>query len=262
MDYAFTLKKIAWILFPPLNLTMLLLLGGLAMKTYRMRGGRALFAAGVALFIAFGLLPSGQYALSVLERQYNPPALPAKIDGIVVLGGAFDVKMSGAHAMPAVYGSAERVIEAARLMRRYPAAPLIYSGGNGLLEGNMPPETVVFQDFLRRLGISDSEVRYETRSRDTYENIIYSRAIARPGKGSVWILVTSAWHMPRAMALAKKYWPGVMLAYPVDYQTLGTNADIKPSFDILGNYEAATMAMREYLAILLYRIGGKINSPL
>jgi uncharacterized SAM-binding protein YcdF (DUF218 family) len=261
VDYVFILKKLFWMIFPPLNLTMILLLGGIWMQQRRIGGGRVTVNIAILLFVICGVAPTGQFLMERLEQRYDEPRLPRDVSGILVLGGAFDVNLSGARGMPTVYGSGERVMEAIRLMRIYPETPLIYSGGNGLLDSTAPPETLVFRDYLARLGVNDANVRYESKSRDTYENVRYSRVLAKPDKDSVWILVTSASHMPRAMALMKKNWAGKVIAYPVDYQTPGTG-DLTFNLDILGNYAAMHNAMREYLALLFYRIGGKIDSLL
>ncbi len=261
MDYVFILKKLLWMIFPPLNLTMILLLGGIWMQQRRIGGGRVTVNIAILLFVICGVAPTGQFLMERLEQRYAEPRLPRNVTGILVLGGAFDVNLSGARGMPTVYGSGERVMEATRLMRLYPETQLIYSGGNGLLDMSAPPETLIFSDYLQRQGIADSHVRYESKSRDTYENIRYSRLLAKPDKDSVWILVTSASHMPRAMALINKYWAGKVIPYPVDYQTAG-DGDLNFNLDILGNYAAMHNAMREYLALLFYRISGKIDSML
>ena len=145
-------------------------------------------------------------------------------------------------------------------MRLYPKTTLLFSGGNGTLNDDVPSESTIFKNFLANQYVPDTHVKYEDQSRNTYENIIYSVRMARPGPKDTWILVTSAAHMPRAIALMLKLgWKGWIIPYPVDYQTRGTPKDYALNPDILGNYNAMHLATREYLALLAYRLGGRIG---
>lgn len=255
--------KLLWMILPPVNLMVVLIASGWALARWRPRAGRVVLSLGALLFVVAGILPTGAVALHALERDFPPKALPRKVDGILVLGGAFDSRIARARGRTAFSDSGERIVEATRLMRLYPAAPVIYSDGNGRLDRSLDPETVLFRDYLRGQGVDDARVRYENRARNTYENILYSLPIAAPKPGRTWLVVTSAWHMRRSLALMRRQgWPGTVVPDPVDYQTTGTDADYTPNIDILGNLAAFNLAAREYLALASYRLRGRIDSGL
>jgi uncharacterized SAM-binding protein YcdF (DUF218 family) len=257
----FYISHIFWLVFPPLNVIVLLLLAGYLLKKRKPSLARWANVVGVGLFVLCAVLPTGRLLLQQLEAAYPAPsAFPARINGILVLGGAFDVEVTMARHVPTLYDSADRVTETMRLMHFYPKATVIYSGGNGTLDPSIISEAEVFKAFLSGQGIPDDSVKYEMQSRNTYENILDSRLIAQPTQDSVWILVTSAAHMKRAMALmTEQNWPGTIIPDPIDYQTTGTTDDFMPSADLLGNLAATHLAVREYLALLIYQLSGKID---
>ena len=260
----FIVSKLLWLCLSPLNMIVLLcmasaILGGCAKKYGRISLG---LAAAIAIVII--VLPTGRIMLHNLE-QSRPPLriMPAKVDGILILGGAFNASITQAIGQTTLNDASERVTEASRLMRLYPNATVIYSDGNGSLDRTLPPETGLFQRYLREQGLSDARVIYERRSRNTYENIMYSLSAAHPDKTQTWMIVTSAWHMPRVMAVvAKQRWPGTIIADPVDFHTMPGWHDFLFSADMLANLTAFQTASHEYIGLIAYRIGGKIDSPL
>ncbi len=258
----FYASKLFWLVFPPLNITVILMILG-SWAGRGSVGGRAMLSMGWALLVLFGMLPTGKIMLHYLEDRYPAPGhLPAKIDGILVMGGAFDVQTSMARHMPTLYGSAERVTEATRLMMLYPDARLVYSGGNGSMD-DTPSETEVFKAYLAAQHISDKNVHYENQSRNSYENILFSLLEGRPADKQSWLVVTSAAHMPRTIAIMRQQgWPGTIIPDPVDFQTTGGDDDFTPDPNILGNFSAVHLGIREWIALIVYRIGGKTESVL
>jgi uncharacterized SAM-binding protein YcdF (DUF218 family) len=104
------------------------------------------------------------------------------------------------------------------------------------------------------MGLDPARLILEPRSRNTYENILFTKALVKPNPGQVWLLVTSAIHMPRALGVARKQdW--VMVPWPSDYITgpHGAHAD----FNIAGNLGAADYAVHEWIGALAYRLAGK-----
>ena len=83
-------------------------------------------------------------------------------------------------------------------------------------------------------------------------------ALVRPGEGETWLLITSAYHMPRAMAVARKLGWKDMLSYSVDYRSPGRYALWPTRFDILDNMDAAHLSLREMAGFLAYRRTGKL----
>lgn len=260
----FYVSKLFWLLLPPLNFIVLcgalgLLFGGRKTKT-----GSALLCIGCALFIVFGILPTGKIMLRSLEERYPPPSqLPAHINGVLVMGGAFDVGTSLARHNPTMYDSAERISEAVRLMKLYPQATIVYSGGNTSFYAMNPSEAEVFKAYLAGQMIPDTNVRYEHQSRNSYENVMYSLLVAKPTAKDTWLIVTSAAHMPRTInVLEAQHWPGTLVPDPVDFQTAGDNTDFVPDPNIIGNLAAAHLAIREWIALAVYRVMGKTDSLL
>src|SRR5690606_23198947 len=99
-------------------------------------------------------------------------------------------------------------------------ARIVVTGGSGslLLDGEADADTA--PRLLSALGLARDRLVLENRSRDTYENAVFTRQLVNPQPGEKWLLVTSAFHMPRAMALFRKAGFDV-LAWPADYRTAG-----------------------------------------
>jgi len=93
----------------------------------------------------------------------------------------------------------------------------------------------------------------ESHSRNTYENLLFSKAIVEPKPGEVWLLATSAMHMPRAMAIARKLdWP--MTPWPSDYLTGPSGGDL---FNVVRNLACIDYVFHEWAGLLAYRLSGK-----
>src|SRR5690606_3180002 len=142
--------------------------------------------------------------LTPLEERYPKPALPQGVAGIVVLGGGFEGAINLARGGYELNASGDRYIETAILARRFPAAKVVVAGGAGalVLEGESDADTA--PRLLIALGVEPDRLVLETRSRNTYENAVFTREMVTPKPGETWLLVTSAFHMPRAKALFDK----------------------------------------------------------
>jgi uncharacterized SAM-binding protein YcdF (DUF218 family) len=191
--------------------------------------------------------------LHSLEDQYARPPWPAHVDGILVLGAGYDTALLRARHAPQLNGGAYRLIEGLAAARHYPDARLMFTGGSGRLGGAPFSEAETARYVFTELG--QTRMILEDRSRNTYENILFSKAIVKPASGETWLLVTSAVHMPRAMAIAKKLdWP--MLAWPSDYVTApaGGGGDL---LDVSGNLGLTDYAVHEWIGLWAYRLTGK-----
>ena len=204
-----------------------------------------------------GVVAAAAEGLSVASRNpFWPPGVPgacadldllqelAHVDDVVVLGGAIDTHVSFDRSTVAVADAGERITAAAELSRRYPDARIILSGGaSHLLFDKAETESALTRDLLVRIGVPESRVELEERSRNTCENAVESRGIAAPKPGELWLLVTSASHMPRAIACFRAAaFP--IIAYPVDYRTLESDP-WRPSSSIAHGLEAADLAAHE-----------------
>ena len=188
----FVASKVFWAVFNPGNLLLAGLClgaGGLiAPWEWARRVGRALLvlvavaAAIIASFPVSGLL------LRPLESRFQAPSpLPERVDGVVVLGGGIDLRSSVAHDGAELNRSGDRLIALVELARRYPGARLIYSSGSGLPGFPDYREADYAVRLAERLGLAGDRVLVERESRNTRENAIFSRELARPGPGETSI---------------------------------------------------------------------------
>jgi uncharacterized SAM-binding protein YcdF (DUF218 family) len=251
--------KVFWLIVNPANmLTGLLVLGALLLFTRWRRTGRFFVAlsALLALFIAYA--QPGQWLMAPLEERFAAPRpLPENVAGIVVLGGAIDTRQSNRFGQVTLNGRAERITAFVGLAQRYPEAKLVYSGGAGLIMEEAKSEAEHAAPLLVALGVPKARLILETKSRDTYENALMTREIVKPAAGEVWILVTSANHMPRAMGTFRKLgW--TVVPYPVDYRRLG-EGDEAFGRNLGRGLNLLTIALREWLSLAHYYFAGRID---
>src|SRR5262245_35680352 len=171
-----------------------------ATKWWRL-GRRLLWGGGIALAIC-GLTPLGDVLIKPLEERFprtdlTRPGPP--ITGIIVLGGAEDGHAADSLQLAALNEAAERYTETVALARRLPEARLVFSGGSGALVAAETAEAELAGRLFEALGVAKDRVTLEAKSRNTHENAVLTAQILDHKPGQRWLLVTSAWHMPRAM---------------------------------------------------------------
>jgi uncharacterized SAM-binding protein YcdF (DUF218 family) len=217
----FFLSKILGFLSTPSNLLVLIGLIGAALWLFHFRrwGARLMIASLLALALA-GSSPLNNALMLPLEQRFPPwnPASGAP-DGIVVLGGSISPEISAARGEAALNEAAERITAVAELARKYPAAKIVFTGGSGSLFGGASEADFVLPLF-ESFGIARDRVLLETRSRTTVENARFTKELVHPKPGERWLLVTSAYHMPRSIGVFRRQdFP--VEAYPVDFRTAG-----------------------------------------
>lgn len=257
----FYLSKIFWFFAQPLNFAIFLLVAGLVFSVF---GQRRLFRVSVLaslLILALSTWTSlGSLMLNPLEERFPRPAQPANVAGIVVLGGGFEGAINLARGGYELNSGGDRFVETAILARRYPEAKIVISGGSGalMLDGEGDADTA--PRLLEALGVSRERMILENRSRNTFENAEFSRVLVTPRPGETWLLVTSAFHMPRSMALfAKAGFP--VVAWPVDYRTSGQEGIGLFTDNPADSLQNTTMAMREWIGLWAYWLSGRIDAP-
>src|ERR1700688_5079700 len=187
--------------------------------------GRKLAIFSLVLLWICGFSPLGHLLLDPLESRFPPwDAARGAPDGIIVLGGSIEAELSAAHGTAVVRGAPDRIISGAALALRYPNARVIFSGGSPNLVSNDAREADYASALLESLGTSMARLTMERRSRNTQENAEFSKTLAAPKAGERWLLVTSAFHMPRSIGLFRKAGFNVE-AYPVDWH-VGERADL------------------------------------
>lgn len=246
---------------PRTSLFAALILAVVLLWTPWKRAGRMLATLVLIVGFILGSAPLGQIALNWIENRIPPPAeLPARVDGIVVLGGDVNPRMM--RLRPATPGSdAQRQIAFADLARRYPDARLVYSGGSGQLIDRADTDADGARRLLPMLGLDPARVIFEDRSRNTWENAVFARELAAPQDGEVWLLVTSAFHMPRAVGCFRVAgWRG-FIPYPVGYRTPPDPvAKWSPATTFDGRMWWIDASIRELIGLAYYRFTGRTDA--
>src|SRR5580692_5992524 len=239
------------------------LLGAILLATRSASLGRKLLIASVVGLAIGGFSPLGNWLLYPLEARFPAwDATRGPPDGIVVLGGPIDPELSLAHDTAVFRGAVDRLMATAALAHRYPRARIVYAGGNSnLVFDDSAKETDYALSVFEGLGISRERLTMESRSRNTEENAEFSKALAAPKNGERWLLVTSAYHMPRSVGAFRKAGFAVE-PYPVDWR-VGGRSDLFAfaNFAIDGLIQT-DIAVREWIGLLAYRLTGKIDDLL
>ncbi|MEN3791198.1 YdcF family protein [Fulvimarina sp. MAC3] len=257
----FYLAKIGWFVLQPLVAIILIGLAGWISVLFGWKKiGRAFFVLAALSLAIVSISPLGLAMTAYLENRFERPAqMPAKVDGIIVLGGGFDTRVARTRGVIELNEAADRATVAAALARTYPDAEVLFSGGVAAAFRDDIPETQSAEQFFLGLGLDPNRLKLDAKARDTFENAVYAEALADPQPGETWLLVTSAYHMPRAMGCFRTVGFDVV-PYPVDYRT-PAGADVwQPSTATTRNLEKVHFAIREYLGLAAYRIAGRTGS--
>jgi uncharacterized SAM-binding protein YcdF (DUF218 family) len=256
----FVASKVLWFFGSPLNLLLAAALAGAWLSAGRhARAGRRAAIVAIVLLLAIGILPLGVWLIAPLENRFPPPPEPmAAPYGILVLGGAINEELGAARGQVSLQEGAARLTEAVALARRFPLARVVYTGGSGALIAGGAAEARDAGRLLVSLGLDPARITLEDRSRNTDENARFTRALVHPEPSQVWLLVTSAYHMPRAMGLFRKAGFDV-LAYPVDYRSEGGIGDLRPNRETTRGLGVFDLAVHEWIGLLAYRLSGKID---
>ncbi|MGH6822677.1 MAG: YdcF family protein [Methylocella sp.] len=257
----FTASKIFWFVAEPVPLAIFVgVLGVLLGFTRFARAGRALMA-GAIIALAVGLLtPLGALLLRPLEERFpQPPTNIPPPAGIIVLGGALDTERSEARGQVYLTTDAARMTTAVVLARRYPAARLVFTGGSAGLLGEGRSEAIGARKFWLSLGVPEERMTFEKKSRNTWENALFTRDLVKPKPGETWLLVTSAWHMSRSVGIFRHLGFDV-IPYPVAYHTFGDERDVLLPTSMVDKVFMLDYSVREWIGLLAYRLAGKTDA--
>jgi uncharacterized SAM-binding protein YcdF (DUF218 family) len=240
----------------PGNLLLLCLVAGVVLfLALRGRSGKVLIGLSALGFVLLAAAPIGPAMLLALEERFpRPAALPQRIDGILVLGGAVDPALSLSYGETVFNSSVARVLAGIALARRHPDAKLALVGGEGGFFPVVYAESRATLGFVVAEGIPPSRILTEERSRSTHENAVNAKEMIRPEPGETWVLVTSAYHMPRAIAAFEAVdWP--VVPYPVDYK-VDPRTGLGANFNLLDGLSATSLAGKEWAGLIGYRLMG------
>jgi uncharacterized SAM-binding protein YcdF (DUF218 family) len=256
----FYASKIIWFfLQPSVVLILLFMLGFWLYRRGRTRAGMRVLVATVLIYVVGGLSPLANAIILTLEQQISRPPMGelGDVTGIMVLGGVIDTLVTSTRDEIAVNESAERLTETAALAFRFPKARIVISGGDGALLYASMGEAGVAKRFFTRIGIDPERILVEEKSRTTSENAAFTKALVSPRPGERWLLVTSAFHMPRAMGTFRAAGFDLM-PWPVDFRTRGPDDLMRFSPRPSEGWRRIDLASKEWIGLLVYRLIGLI----
>ena len=256
----FYLSKIIWFCLQPSSvLVAAVVLAWWMLRRGRFEAASRTLTASLVCTGVIGLSPLADVITSPLEARFSRPDLAdQKIDGIIVLGGMEDTS-PGTRELMSMNDAGERMTETVLLARRHPQAKVVFSGGSGAPVTERTTATERASAFFQSFGVAPSRIVLEGKSRTTYENATLSYEILQPKPGERWLLVTSAWHLPRAVGCFRVVGFDVV-PWPVDYRTSG-EYDLLRMFgsfpEGLSRFDRMT---KEYVGLLAYRLTGRTDA--
>ena len=262
----FYIAKGLWFVLQPSTLIALLIgYGSILIWTGWARWGRRFVTIGAILLLVAGLSPLGNALILPLEDRFPRANLddPPPPTGFIILGGAEDRLVGAARGAPALNEAGERMVEAAMLARRFPEAKFAFSGGDAGILYKTGSEAEGAETLLTALGVPRDRLILEAKSRDTYENAAFLKEeLTRQGElgpGKRWLLITSAYHMPRAMGAFRKAGFAVE-PWPVDYRTRGAVDLMRPFDKDSEGLRRVDVAAREWVGLLAYWLRGRSDA--
>ncbi len=253
------ISRTVWMLLQPSNLIFIFILAGIILIwRRRQKTGLSILTVCITLYALVMFGPLTDWLMIPLEKRfsiYTNDVNHGPYSGIIVLAGAERLDYSTRSNQVVLNGAAERLIEAAKLARAFPELPIIYCGGGRI--GHMLTEVDIARKFFTEAGIDLSRIRFDDKSYNTYTNAIEGKKLIKEHEAEKWLLVTSAFHMPRSVGAYRT--AGINIQpYPVDYRTeLSTSVLRKPNAG--RNFYQLDYAIHEWVGLLAYYISGHNN---
>ena len=259
MDIFFYMSKFFWVFFEPAQFFFIFLcLGAVLLWSRWRRAGRWLITLLAVAALAVATLPIGVQLSLMLENRF--PAVtepPERIDGIITLGGILDQFVTKQRGQISFGGGADRLAQFSRLAQRYPDAKLVFTGGSGRALRQDVKEADYIKPVMDLLGVEADRIIVENQSRNTYENAVAAFNLVKPKPGETWILITSAFHMPRTVGCFRKVgWR--VFPYPVDYRLQG-DENWELGFSFITGLAQLSHALHEWVGLIAYRLMGKTD---
>jgi uncharacterized SAM-binding protein YcdF (DUF218 family) len=255
----FIVSKLAWGILSPINLIIgLISIATILLWFNKQRAAKILLTFCLLINLPLLLYPVSDLLIFPLENRFQKPSeMPNNIDGIIILGGGEKLKVSTSWQHAEMGNGGDRYLAAASLSRHYPNAPIIFSGGSGFLRFQGTKREAHFAtQLLVEHGVGQQRINIESQSRNTYENFLFLKTVL-PNIEGQYLLVTSAYHMPRAVGIARKQNINV-IPYPVDYRST-TASNRQWDFDLFSHLEVLEPAWREWIGLTVYFLSGKID---
>lgn len=248
-------------LFNPLNTALLVILVLLLLWMLTRRGGflvATVVVIGLLWLMATPLVSGGLQSLLESQSAELPAEALPKADAIVVLGGTLSPPATP-ESDANLSAAADRLVYAARLYALGKAPVILVSGGHGGGGGAMGAESVHAGALLAGWGVPEDAILTETESVNTYENAIYTKLMLDQHGLKTVLLVTSAMHMPRALATFSSAGIGVTPA-ATDFEASGPGpGGLAAWMASPASLDVSTRALKEYVGRLVYRNRGWIG---
>ncbi len=258
MDNLFFISsKILWLIISPENLIVIALFATFILfLSKKLRLAKKFFYVTSSTIFIIALFPIGSWLIYPLETQFPAhPNLPEKIDGIILLGGSFNTSSSQAWGKVQTNNFADRIHSFIALKYKYPNAKAIFTGGIASVNSTYPTEAFFAQKLFNDMGLEDEQILYESKARNSYENIIYAKRLALPKQGENWIVVSSAFHLPRTVGIfCQQNWP--IIPYPADFHS-NPDSMFMPELNLSDNLNLLNYAIHEWIGLIAYHLTGK-----
>jgi uncharacterized SAM-binding protein YcdF (DUF218 family) len=209
------------------------------------------------LFLFFGYSPLSNFLLTKMEDYIQPSKYPVQqLTGIVLLGGSFNSGLDSKERNEvSLNSSAERLTKALEIYKKNPRLLILFSGFSREINPQGWSESDMAKKFFLDQGVKLDSLIFENKSKNTFENIKYSKDIIANHKGT-WGLITSANHMPRSFFTFKKQ-DLILEPISVDYKT-GTSRMFWINFDISLGLSNWSIILHELIGITYYKLTNKI----
>jgi len=194
------------------------------------------------------------------EKAHTTPAVSdtTRYDYAIVLSGM--VSEDPAHNQLNFGESSDRILEAAKLFHAKKVCKIIVTGGNASIYYQQSPEAKLLTEFLNSIGVPDSCIVSENKARNTYENALFTAQLPEISQNTAAqnLLITSAYHMPRAAACFRNQ--GINFTpHPVDYYVSDIKTDFHSIFvPSIAALEKWNILLHEWLGWLYYKTMGYI----
>lgn len=239
------LSKLAWFFLEPSHLLVWTAIAAAILSARKNSFGAVLATLVAGALVILLLVPVGNSALRPIEDQVPRPAWPDHVDGILVLGEGLNADILATRGAGGVGPDGGTLLAARALVQRYPAAKLVYSGDES--------EVAIARSLFAEMGMT-GPLLFDGRSRNTWENFLFARLVARPAPGETWLLVAAGYHLPRAAAVARALdWP--MVPWASDY--LSTAFGPQAGASLPANLAHLDLAAHEVFGLAAYRLQGE-----
>lgn len=250
-DIYFIASKVAWFFLEPLHLFAGLVCLLVLAVWFKSTWTRGLSVLVIASMLVIGALPVWNSMLYSLERQHVSDPAPKKVAGIIILGGALSSGfITEAHGQVALNSAAERMTTAVQLMRTYPDVPVIFSGFSGSFVRASLSESDLALRFFEEVTGTTERIILENQSRNTRENALYSKELMGFAGQGQWLLVTSAFHMPRALEIFRDQDLPVV-PHPTDFRSRIPSDEFR--WDLDDGAGQLSLLMHEWIGLMVYR---------